>query len=256
MEEYSEGCSSDGEQFAPSNLTNTPAMFLSHGKTTDVSRLSRFGMMCEVLTESLGVVLLMSFRAAFRAQISAQQAAQIDVALMEKKVDYGEKCNGSFLKYDLDSRSWKTLQHSLFGGLEEFSETWPRWGIMQNGECSAPPMLGHDTSVREYGSLPIFGTPIKTQRSRSEDFMGPAKNPFELCPKGFLPSPKWCENLMGWPEYWTSLKESETVNVRKWYERHGTSCAKKLGRKKNNMVVCKTSYNSAMPKQAQYTIDL
>jgi len=52
--------------------------------------------------------------------------------------------------------------------------------------------------------------------------------------------------MQGWPIGWTESQGLETVNVQEWYERHGTSCAKKLGRKKNNMVVCKTSYNSAM----------
>jgi hypothetical protein len=52
---------------------------------------------------------------------------------------------------------------------------------------------------------------------------------------------------MGWPQEWTNvLSESAMDKFHVWQQRHGTSCAKKLGRKKNNMVVCKTSYNSAM----------
>ena len=47
----------------------------------------------------------------------------------------GEKWRASFTKYDPDSRLWRTHQCSLLGDLEPFSETWPQWGLMRDGEC-------------------------------------------------------------------------------------------------------------------------
>ena len=70
--EYSEESCSDGKQSVQSNLIPTPEMFLSHGKMTDVSNLSRYGMMCEPLKESRGEVLLMLFLGGFRAKTSAK----------------------------------------------------------------------------------------------------------------------------------------------------------------------------------------
>ena len=35
--------------------------------------------------------------------------------------------------YDQDSYCWKTYQHSLFGGLETYSERWPRSGMIRSG---------------------------------------------------------------------------------------------------------------------------
>jgi len=49
--------------------------------------------------------------------------------------DSGLKSCDSFVKYDRDSRSWKTRQLLLGGGLEAYSETWPSWGTMLRGAC-------------------------------------------------------------------------------------------------------------------------
>jgi hypothetical protein len=45
----------------------------------------------------------------------------------------GPNTPGSFAWYDRDSQLWRTWQHSLLGGLIEFSETWPRAGMTRNG---------------------------------------------------------------------------------------------------------------------------
>lgn len=260
--EYSEGCSSDGEQFAPSNLTNTPAMFLSHGKTTEVLNLSRFGMMCELLTESLGTVLLMSFQEDFHARtFHAPETVQESE---EKEAVCGQKCGESLAKYDQDSYSWRTAQCSLFEVLGSCLEIWPRWGIMQNGAVyqlnTLEPVMGEIGS----GFLPTICKSDGSQNNKSYRrntqtwektssltayLLGVMFNLSgdDPRPKGsFLINPNFAEWMMGWPDGWTDLKELEMDKFQQWQEKHGTSCAKKLGRKKNNMVVCKTSNNSAM----------
>lgn len=55
-------------------------------------------------------------------------------ASVERAADSGATWQGSLAKYDRQSRGWKTHQHSLYGGLIEYSETWPRWGMMRDGE--------------------------------------------------------------------------------------------------------------------------
>jgi hypothetical protein len=94
--------------------------------------------------------------------------------------------------------------------------------MMRDGECFRLPMLAHDTSVKGFGSLPVIGTPIKTQRSRSEAFMSPAKNPFEICKaENGLPRPEWCEWLMLWPIGWTDTAASATDKFQQWSDSHG-----------------------------------
>ena len=211
----------DGQLFAPLNGTNTQENALLQDRMTEASTHSQSGMMYKPLTGNRGVDALISLLEASRAKIYQQQEDQIEKELREVKVECGPICLESFVKLDPDMCLWRTHQHSLFGGLEQFSEIWPRWGMMQNGECFRLETLAHDTSVREFGLSPTIGTPLKSQRSRSERFTSPAKNPYELCPKGFLPNPEWVENLMGWPIGWTDLKELETDKFLKWLSLHG-----------------------------------
>lgn len=150
--EYSAANCSGGEPSAPLNGTPTPAAYYWPDKTTGHSRLSRFGMTSEPLTESLGEELLMLFLAGFRARTSAPPEAAQDWT--ESEADCGQKWPESFAKYDRATRSWRTRQFSLLGGLTEYSETWPRWGSMRNGECLERPMSERPTCESESGLWP------------------------------------------------------------------------------------------------------
>jgi hypothetical protein len=121
------------------------------------SRLSRFGMTFKPLMDDLGGALLTWYLGAFRAKTSpAQEEVQ---ASPDSAADSGQKWLGSFARYDRVTSSWKTHQFSLLGGLTEYSETWPRWGLMRDGECSALPTWEHRTSETESGLWP---TPTTT----------------------------------------------------------------------------------------------
>ena len=74
--EYSEDICSDGEQSVQSSGSPTQQAYLSHGKTTGFSRLSRFGMTCRPLTDAHGEALLMSYLVASRARTSAQRGGR------------------------------------------------------------------------------------------------------------------------------------------------------------------------------------
>jgi len=225
--EYSAGCSSDGEQFAPSNTTSTPAMFLSHGKMTDALNLSRFGMTCEPLTENLGAALLMSFQAASHAKTF--QTLESGQESTENEADCGEKCLESFAKYDPDSYSWKTVQLFLFGGLSEFSGTWPQSGTIRNMKSFQRVPLVRHIHGNECG---LFPTPTKSFSEGN----GKINNGNHDTVRGFrekIPNSfgrtmnaDWIEWLMGWPVRWSALNESAMDKFQQWQQRHGTSCAK------------------------------
>jgi len=133
VEEYLVDTSLVGEQSVQSNGSNTQQAYCAPDKMTDFSRLSRFGMTYKPLTETRGEELLMSYLEDFHAKTSQPQGeAQV---LMENEAECGDKWRGSFTKYDPSLCSWKTHQCSLLGDLDEFSETWPQWGLMRDGEC-------------------------------------------------------------------------------------------------------------------------
>jgi hypothetical protein len=91
------------------------------------------GMTSGTLTEPHGRESLTSFQADSHAKTSVQQEKAR--GSLANDLDYGPKWQGSFARYNPNTFLWKTRQGSLFGGLEEFSGTWPRWGTMLHGEC-------------------------------------------------------------------------------------------------------------------------
>jgi len=154
----------DGEQSAPLSGNPTQQAYCAPDKMMDFSRLSRFGMTYKPLTESRGEELLMLYLAAFHAKTLAQpEKAQ---ELMENEAECGEKWRGSFAKYDPDSSLWRTHQCSLLGGLDEFLETWPQWGLMRDGECWEQQTLEQIIRGTGYGLSPngvdSFHTPNTT----------------------------------------------------------------------------------------------
>jgi len=164
VEEYLGDTSLDGEQSAPLNGNPIQLAYCAPDKMMDFSRLSRFGMTYKPLTASRGEELLMSYRAAFHVPTSAQLEKEPE--LMEKPLECGEKWRGSFVKYDPDSSLWRTHQCSLLGGLDEFLETWPQWGLMRDGECWEQQMLAQTIRGTESGLSPngvdSFHTPNTT----------------------------------------------------------------------------------------------
>ncbi len=148
---------SDGEQSAPLSGNPIQQAYCAPDKMTDFSRLSRFGMMYKPLTEIRGEELLMLYLAGFHAKtLAPQEKAQ---ELTESEAECGEKWLASFVKYDPDSSLWRTHQCSLLGDLEPFSETWPQWGLMRDGECWEQRMLEQTIRGTESGLSESWPTP-------------------------------------------------------------------------------------------------
>ena len=258
VEAYSEGICSDGELSAPSSGTPTQQAFCSPDKMTEFSRLSRFGMTFRPLTDDRGEAVLTSYLAAFPARTSASQGGGQES--LENDQECGFTWPGSWAKYDRVSCLWKTRQCSLLGGLEPFSETWPPWGTMQNGEFWALPTLAPRTSETAYGLWPTptvcgnynrkgasatSGDGLATAVAKwptpcATDYKGSGQtgmlrdrldyavergatksNVYEQTTSGGQLNPTWVEWLMGWPLGWTDLKPLETDRFRQWRQQHG-----------------------------------
>lgn len=223
-EAFSEGFCWDTDPYVPWKLSHTAGEYYCSGKEKGFSRGSQSGMMCKPLMEGHGGESRISCAGDSPAKISPPPEDQTERASTESEADCGQKWRGSFARWSRHSYLWKILQPSLLGVSEKFCGIWPKWGLMQDGECFLLPILAHDMSVKESGLWGRIGTPIKTQRSRSEKFSkGRVKNPYELCPPGWLPNPRWVERLMGWPDGWTDLKPLEMGKFRRWLHTHGES---------------------------------
>ena len=158
VEEYLGDISSDGEQSVQSSGNPTQQAYCAPDKMTAFSRLSRFGMTYKPLTENRGEELLTLFREVFHARTLVPQEKEQE--LTESDQECGEKWRGSFTKYDPDSSLWKTHQCSLLGDLEKFSETWPQWGLMRDGECWEQRTL--EQTIRGTGFGLSLPTPVSS----------------------------------------------------------------------------------------------
>jgi DNA (cytosine-5)-methyltransferase 1 len=216
---------------------------------TDFLKVSQFGMMYKLLTESLGEELLMSYLGDFHAKTLVQQEKAQE--LTESGQECGKKWQGSFTKYDQNMSLWKTPQCSFIEDSVWFSDSWPRWGLMRHGECWEHQTLELNITEREFGLLPdgvsFFHTPTtgKDGGSNSRKALKKRKEaiwPTPTTPSGggnaggsgahknaikngtYIPSsinPNLYEWLMGWPQGWTDLKPLETDKYLKWLELHG-----------------------------------
>jgi hypothetical protein len=254
VEEYSAATSLDGEPCAQLNVTPTQHKFWRNDRTIDASDLSRFGLTLRLLTAARGAELLMSYQAAFPVRTSVQpEQAQ---ASMAHEADSGRTWGASFARYDHAASTWKTVQCSLLGGSDEFSETWPRWGSMRNGVSYLRPIPALTTSVSEFGLWPTPTASLGTKGGRITPRKGreggtlieaiaarryPTPKANDALKRGNfnaydkrnglvaavrqtdpgLLSPDWTEWLMGWPIGWTALQPLETAKFHEWQQQHG-----------------------------------
>jgi len=234
--EYSEANSLAGAPSAPSNTTPMPQAFLWRDKTTDAWSRFPSGMMCEPLMESRGEELLMSFRAGFLARTSASPS-KMPQELTERRAGSGLKCLGLLAKLDRGTFSWKTVQPSLFAESNEFSVTWPSWGMMRDGECWELSMPGCLTGGLESGLLPTPRTSVHKQRRfyTRKIYKGnleelPMVQGYEHLIGKFI-NPEWMEWLMAWPIGWAALAPLATDRFQQWLHSHGISSPKTEERK-------------------------
>jgi len=214
---------------------------------------SRSGMTCGPSTASHGKEASMSSVGDFPAPTFRQQEREQEST--EPSPDCGPRWRGSLARYNHDTCSWRTRQCLLAGGLEEFSETFPRWGMMRDGELWAQSMPEH--LIRETGSglwptprandyQPICWKRVR-QRHRGEKKTS-AGGIFNLNDiaglwavvhthphlatlsgherhkrLGRLPvlTVPFMEILNGIPLEWTALKPLATAKFRQWLRSHG-----------------------------------
>ena len=149
---------SDGAPSAPLKSSDTRATSSCKGSETESLTTSRSGTMFAPSTERRGGERSTSSAEVSHAKTSAVLGEDSELSA-ESEADYGESTLGSFARYDRDTASWKTAQCLLLGGLESFSGTWPRSGMMRRGRCYPLAIAAHRINGRGCGLSEKFPTP-------------------------------------------------------------------------------------------------
>jgi len=230
VEEYSVDIFSDGEPSAQWNVMPTPQGFWRNDKMMDASRLSQFGPTLRLLTEQHGEAVLMSFLEGFPARTYPSQEG--GRGLKERVAGYGLSSVESLAKYDPISCSWKTPQLSLLEDSELYSETWPRWGSMRDGECWV-----QEPSVR-YAKASVSGLSLLRPTAqcwkawtflrissliRKNHADGNVQEQSARCFHKMITAES-NEILMKWPPKWTALEPLEMDKFHLWLQEHSLNC--------------------------------
>lgn len=186
-EESSAECFSGMSRCAPSSWRNTLGLSSSSASEMGSCPGSPCGMMFGLSMGDPGEGGLMSYVEGSPARTSARPAEAPEST--GSVPDSGLSLLGSLARWDRSSSSWRTPQSSFLEGLDEFSETWPRWGSMRNGVCWGRLTPERPMSENESGFL--VGTPTATMLQagpRSPEFRkGRTPTPVELA---MWPTPK------------------------------------------------------------------
>lgn len=162
--EFSAATSWDGAPSAPLSVMPTQHKFWHNDKPMEPSRLSRFGLTCAVLTAGDGEALLMRYLADFPARTSQQQARE-QVSRASAPAN-GDRWHESSVKYDRNSRTWKTHRCLFEEDLPWSSVTLPRWGMTLDGVLWEPPISGRPINGTASGSWPTPTASLGTKGGR------------------------------------------------------------------------------------------
>jgi hypothetical protein len=189
-------------------------------------------------------LLPMSSVAASPAKISARLVRGL--GLMARAAAYGRNTPDLLARFVPDTSSWKTSQLCLVEGLTEFSETWPRSGMMQSGIAYQLPPLAPLTDEIAFGLWPtpdtmnhrdgsklrkdnnlnqggrhgvslhhaVWATPSVCGNYNRKGASATSGDGLATQVGGRL-NPTWVEWLMGYPIGWTALEGSATPSSRK-----------------------------------------
>lgn len=226
VEDFLEADCLDGERSAQLRSSLSASIESCKDRTKATLTASRYGMTYEPSTASPGEELLTWFREGFPAKTSvAPEKAQES---RENGQGSGVKWPASSAKYDQNTHSWKTHQCSLFGGLTEYSGTWPKWGMMRDGELF--PQQQSELATYEKG-CGYWPTPTAREKRTLAGGKDRKRNGTpSLChligeklgfPKKIYIKPSIIEKMMLFPMGWTDGKQLETVRFRQWLSLHG-----------------------------------
>lgn len=146
--------------------SNTQETFCSQDNETDTCQSSPYGTTCAHLMESPGEEQLTFFAEDSPVRTSVRRVKEQELA--ESVRDYGRNMRDSLERCGLSLSLPKTHHCFALGDLELCSKTWPRWGIMLDGECSELGMSVRHIKETECGSWPTPTTMDKLPPKSAE----------------------------------------------------------------------------------------
>ena len=175
--ESSAECFSDIPAYVLSRLNLFAEKSFYKGNETECCQSSQSGTMCEPLTASRGEGKLTSSVADSPVKTYLAQGKERE--LKESEADCGLNLQESLAKYDPATHLWRTRQCSLFEGLGECLETFPKSGMMQGGVLWELTMWEHRTSERECGfwRTPDTGVGKEISESKARDYANKTPRP-------------------------------------------------------------------------------
>lgn len=222
-------CYSDIPVFVLSRLNLSAEKSSCNANATESCPASLSGTTCEHSTGDRGAGKSIAFAEDSHVKTSPQRAKAR--ASAERKADYGASSRVLLAKYDRDTRSWKTLQCSLFGDSEGCLETFPKSGIMRGGVLWELTMWAHPTGASESGfwriPTPLASDGSEQQANSKVRHLRRAKFGVRVrsVPYWILKNynmrftPTMSEWLMGYPISWTDSAPLETDKFRLWRQK-------------------------------------
>lgn len=176
-EESSAECFSDIPAYVLSKLNLIAEKSFYKDKETECCQSSQSGTMCEPLTASRGEEKSTSSVEDSRARTYlAQERAREST---EREADCGLNLQESLARYDPATHLWRTRQCSLFGGLGECLETFPKSGMMRDGVLWERTTAEPRTGEREcgYWRTPDTGVGKEISESKARDYANKTPRP-------------------------------------------------------------------------------
>jgi len=152
----SEDISWDGEQFVQSKSKTTLGEYCLPDSETESFQDSQYGMTLRRSTEIPGEGELMWYQGDSPVRTYLPQEKELEFVVSD--LECGPRWPESLARYDPVTSSWRTAQCSLVEGLESYSEIFPQWGMMRDGEFWEQDTLKHLISEIESGLWPTPDT--------------------------------------------------------------------------------------------------
>jgi len=191
----SEDISWDGEQFVQSKSKTTLGEYCLPDSETECFQDSPYGMTLRRSTENPGEAELMWYQGDSPVRTYLPQEKEQEFVVSD--LECGPRWPESLARYDPVTSSWRTAQCSLVEGLELYSEIFPYWGMMHDGEFWEQGMLVESIEETEFGYLPTprscsaMAAKVNTSGNQSDKRF---PNLETIIGKIFLPTPQASDN--------------------------------------------------------------
>ena len=230
LPELAAGCSvadcSAGHPSAPWKKSRTAERCCSDDNGTVCSTCSQSGTTSAPSPEDPGVERWISSRRVSPVNRGVPQENNLGNWM---DATSGRKPFALLAKSNPNGAYWRTSQRCLALGIsDEYSQTWPKSGLMLDGACYLLPELERLTFVKESGSWPTPTSRDHKDTAKNWEDLAKYKHKKRLAcsvadrdqTPGQL-NPPWVEWLMGFPIEWTALKPLETDRFLWWLREHG-----------------------------------